>query len=126
MEVLTDQLATQVPYEDIDVVSAAVMLRLPDSQAESRRVRRMRELLWSASELNRALAIHTQHALVDCSGSHGTGDLASDTRALHGALVRYAQLVRVVANEYRDVVRPDASTVEADLHPLAARAAGGR
>lgn len=107
MEVQRDRSVTEVPFDDLDVVSRAVMLRLTEPAAEAQRVRGMRELLWASSELTRALSMHTQHALVDCSGTHGNGDLASDTRELHRALVTYARLVRGVAEEYRDVVRQD-------------------
>jgi hypothetical protein len=89
---------------DLETVSEAVMLRLDDPEQETLRVARMRELLWAASELTRALSIHTQHALVDCSGTHGNGDLATDTRALHRALGHYAHLVSEVAAGYRDLV----------------------
>lgn len=89
---------------ELELVSEAVMLRLTDSDAEVARMSRMRELLWAASELTRALSLHTQHALVDCCGTHGTGDLAADTRTLHAALMRYSQLVRLVAAEYAPVI----------------------
>lgn len=89
---------------DLEVVSKAVMLRFDSREAEEARVNRMRELLWAASELTRALSVHTQHALVDCCGSHGISDLAMDTRSLHRALGRYETLVSAVAAEYRDTV----------------------
>lgn len=105
---MNDRSAVGIRLEDLEVMSEAIMLRLAESDQEALRVGRMRELLWVASELTRALATHTQHSLVDCCGTHGTGDLASDTRALHDALTRYAHLVHQAAVDYRPVVRPDA------------------
>lgn len=97
---IVDRLFPGIPLADLETVSKAVMLRLEQPEQEERRVHRMRELLRAASELNRALALHTQHALVDCCGTHGTGDLATDAAVLHRALVRYAQLVAALASEY--------------------------
>ena len=80
------------------------MLRVGDPDAEMVRVARMRELLWAASELTRALSMYTRHALVDCCGTHGTGDLAADTRMVHAALARYAELVCNLAEEYSPIL----------------------
>ena len=67
----------------------------------------MRELIWAASIASRlCLSTHTQHCLVDCCGTLGTSDLPADTLALHRALVRYSQLVRSAAADYRPAVRP--------------------
>jgi hypothetical protein len=98
-----------IDLRDLEVVADAVMLRLDDPGAEAQRVARMRELLWSASELTRALSLHTQHALVDCCGTHGNGNLAMDTVALHSALTRYAELIHHIAIEYRVVVQSEAA-----------------
>ena len=102
--------------DDLETASEAVMLRFPLRQAETRRLQRMSELLEAGSELGRVLTRHTQHALVHCRGSHGTGDLVADAHALYDALTTYAALVRDVADEYRSVIRdPATPPVEAPI-----------
>lgn len=104
--VIPDRLAPGISLEDLEIVRDAVMLRSNTSEVEAERVERIRELLWAASVLTRALSTHMQHSLIDCCGTLGANDLAADTVNLHRALVRYGQLVRSVAADYRHAVRP--------------------
>ena len=103
---IRDRLSPGISLEDLEVVCDAVMLRFGAAEAETERIERMREVLWAASVLTRALSTHMQHSLVDCCGTLGNSDLPADTLALHQALVRYSQLVRSVAVAYRPAVRP--------------------
>ena len=113
MNQLSQQAGVTITRDDLETVSEAVMLRFPLRHAETRRVERMRELLEASSELCRSLTQHTQHALVHCRGSHGTGDLASDADVLFKALTAYGALIHDVAAEYRSAVRdPVAPPVE--------------
>ena len=54
----------------------------------------MRALVAAEADLNRALSTHTRCFLVNCQGSHGTGNLAYETEQLHAALTQYAELVQ--------------------------------
>ena len=103
---IRDRLGPGISLEDLEVVCDAVILRFDAAEAETERVERMREVLWAASVLTRALSTHMQHSLVDCCGTLGSSDLPADTLALHRALVRYSQLVRSAAADYRPAVRP--------------------
>ncbi|HKG94551.1 MAG TPA: hypothetical protein VKA84_21740 [Gemmatimonadaceae bacterium] len=118
-----------ITLDDLETVSEAVMLRFPLRHAESHRIERMRELLDAASELNRALTQHTQHAVVHCRGSHGTGDLVADAGVLFDALATFGMVVRDVAAEYRSTVRdPVTPPVEAPvgLTPMSLNATSPR
>jgi len=93
-----------ISREDLQIVAAMVEMRLPLRTPEQRRVQRAREVLAAEAELARAIAAHTQHALISCQGSHGAANLAEDTAALYVALASYAAVIRDVADEYRPLV----------------------
>ncbi|MEO5816088.1 MAG: hypothetical protein ABIT20_12500 [Gemmatimonadaceae bacterium] len=93
---------------DLAVVARVVTARLPLREGETRRLARMRQLLASAGELNRTLATHTHHSLVNCQGSHGVGDIAVDTNALFEALAEFAVLIHDTADAYRWLAATDA------------------
>jgi hypothetical protein len=80
--------------EDLRVATKIGLLRLPTEEAEGKRVTLMRALVAAEADLNRALSTHTRCFLVNCQGSHGTGNLAHETEHLHAALSRYAELVQ--------------------------------
>jgi hypothetical protein len=80
--------------EDLRVATQIGLLRLPTQDAEAKRVALMRALVAAEADLNRALSAHTRCFLVNCQGSHGTGNLAYETEQLHAALTRYGELVR--------------------------------
>ncbi|MEO8333510.1 MAG: hypothetical protein ABI664_00960 [bacterium] len=96
-----DQGTVSLSYRDLTAVATVVTARLPIRDGEARRLARMHQLLASAGELNRTLATHTHRVLVHCQGSHGVGDIATDTRALFEALADYAALIRETADAYR-------------------------
>jgi hypothetical protein len=100
-----------ISLDDLTLVSEAVMLRHPHRAAEQRRIARIRELLGAATQLSRALTLHTQHALVNCQGSHGIADPVSDAAALHEVLAAYAVVLREVASECRPIVRAPSRAV---------------
>ena len=104
MSDVSRQASVTITRDDLETVSEAVELRFPLRHAETRRVERMRELLDASSELCRALTQHTQHALVHCRGTHGTGDLRADADALFKALATYGALIHEVGAEYRSAV----------------------
>ena len=91
---------------DLEAVASIAMLRLPLRGPECARAARMRTLLSAASELSRVLASHTHTMLVNCQGSHGTGDPTLVTAELTDALRRYSDLVRQTADEYRRFLSP--------------------
>ena len=115
---ISDRLGPGIALDDLEVVRFAVMLRLSAEDAEAARVERLRELLWAASVLTRALSTHMQHSLVNCCGSLGTSNLAVETVDLHRALTRYSELVRVVAADYRPIVRVSGEPLHDDARPL--------
>lgn len=98
-------LSAGISCEDLQIVAEMVVMRLPLRAPEQRRVARVRELLAAQAEFGRAISAHTQHALINCQGSHGAANLADDTTALYQALASYAALLREVAQEYRTLAR---------------------
>jgi hypothetical protein len=107
----------QISHDDLSIVAEAIMLRFPSRAHESSRVERMRELLRTASDLARALSVQTQHALIDCHGTHGTGDLRADTDILYAALASYAAMIKEVAAEYRDYLSTPIDLLDAYQPP---------
>jgi hypothetical protein len=97
-------MTTAISCEDLQIVAEMVEMRLPLRSPEQRRVARARQVLAAEAELARAVAAHTQHALISCQGSHGTASIAADTAALYAALAGYAAIIREVADEYRPLV----------------------
>jgi hypothetical protein len=83
-----------VSLEDLRVATQIGLLRLPTQEAEAKRVTLMRALVAAEADLNRAFSTHTRCFLVNCQGSHGTGNLAYETEQLHAALTRYMELVQ--------------------------------
>jgi hypothetical protein len=90
--------------DDLRALADMGLLRLPIEEAESRRANRMRAVVATATELSRTLASYTHCMLVNCQGSHGTGNLVTETEQLHAALARYAELVRSVASDRRRIL----------------------
>ena len=83
-----------ISLENLRVATQIGLLRLPTQEAEAERVARMRALVAAEADLNRALSTHARCFLVNCQGSHGTGNLAYETEQLHAALTRYAALIQ--------------------------------
>jgi hypothetical protein len=102
----TSQPTAAIAHDDLRVLAELAMMRFPLRAAESHRLESMRAVLEAASELSRTLAAHTHCALVNFRGSHGAGDLVSETEAFSAALERYAQLVKETAGEFRRHMRP--------------------
>jgi hypothetical protein len=104
---------------DLEAVARITMLRLPQPALELERAARLRTLLAGATELSRVLASHTHCLLVNCQGSHGTGDLTLETTALFGALEEYARLLQELSGTYRAPCREptDAATARAGIAP---------
>jgi len=100
-----------ISLDDLTLISEAVMIRHPHRAAEQRRIAKVRQLLGAANELGSALSRHTRHALVNCQGSHGTGDPVSDAAALHEVFAAYAAVLREVASECRPIVRGSSRAV---------------
>lgn len=94
-------LGAAIACDDLAVLAAVALLRLPPGPAESHRIERMRAVLDAEAELARALTAHTHCAVVNFRGSHGTADLAAATEMLCEALAWYGHLVQRVATEYR-------------------------
>ena len=90
-----------VTREDLMTLAQVAELRLPLRAAESRRLERMRALLAAGTELGRALGAYTHCGLVNCQGSHGVGSLCAEGEAFLAAFVRYTELMREIADEYR-------------------------
>ncbi len=90
-----------ISLEDLRVATQLGLLRLPTQEAETRRVTLMRALVAAEADLNRALGIHSRCFLVNCQGSHGTGNLAYETEQLHAALARYATLIQETVYEHQ-------------------------
>ena len=100
MDRSTEPSAT-VAREDLETLAEVAMLRLPLRAAESRRLERMRALHAAGTELGRALGAYTHCGLVHCQGSYGVGSLGSQGEAFLAAFVRYTELMREIADEYR-------------------------
>ena len=94
MELTSTPPEATISLEELQIVTQLGLLRLPTQEAETKRVTLMRALVAAEADLNRALSAHTRCFLVNCQGSHGTGNLAYETEQLHAALTRYAELVR--------------------------------
>jgi hypothetical protein len=98
-------LSATVSYDDLQIVAEVVTMRLPLRGPEQERVTRVRALLAAETELGRAFSAHTQHALINCQGSHGAANLGDDTAPLFQALMTYAALLHELAADYRGLVR---------------------
>ena len=94
MELTSTAPGATVGLEELQIVTQLGLLRLPTQEAETKRVTLMRALVAAEADLNRALSTHTRCFLVNCQGTHGTGNLAYETEQLHAALARYAELVQ--------------------------------
>lgn len=108
-----DARTASISRDDLEIICEATAARLQLRVPEARRVERMHQLLAAAAALARTLSAHTQHSMVDCHGSHGTGDLAGDTDSLFAAFASYAADLREIAAEYRALVREPAVPFDA-------------
>ena len=90
-----------IAREDLETLAQVAMLRFPLRASESRRLERMRTLLAAGAELGRTLSSYTHCGLVNCQGSHGVGSLCTEGEAFLAAFVRYTELMREIADEYR-------------------------
>jgi hypothetical protein len=98
MELRSTPPEVTVSLDDLRIITELGLLRLPTEEAETRRVTLMRTLVAAEADLNRALLSHTRCFLVNCQGSHGTGNLAHETEQLHAALERYVDLVQATVH----------------------------
>ena len=94
-----------IAHDDLALLAEVAMMRFPLRAAESYRLERMRTVLEAAVDLTRTLEAHTHCALVNYRGSHGVGDLGTETEALSLALQRFGRVVSETAAEYRRSVR---------------------
>jgi hypothetical protein len=99
---------------DLQALAQISTLRLPLREAESRRAARVRAVLAAGSDLSRQLAAHTHCLLVNCQGSHGTGDLERETAELHAAAARYVALVGELVRDYGRLLDPPAPRLDVD------------
>ena len=90
-----------IAREDLETLAQVAMLRFPLRASESRRLERMRTLFAAGAELGRTLSSYTHCGLVNCQGSHGVGSLCGEGEAFYAAFVRYTELMREIAEEYR-------------------------
>jgi hypothetical protein len=98
MELTSTPPEATISLEELQLVTQLGLLRLPTQEAETKRLALMRALVAAEADLNRALSTHTRCFLVNCQGSHGTGNLAYETEQLHAALTRYAELVQTTVH----------------------------
>jgi hypothetical protein len=98
MELTSTPPEATISLEELQIVTQLGLLRLPTQEAETKRVTLMRALVAAEGDLNRALSTHTRCFLVNCQGSHGTGNLAYETEQLHAALRRYGELVQATVH----------------------------
>lgn len=110
MELSTPTRDATIRLDDLRALAALGLLRLPAGEAEARRAARMRTMVDAASQLTRAVAAHTHCLLVNCQGSHGTGNLADETERLHAALAEYGELVRELGREGRHLLGSPVAT----------------
>ena len=92
-----------ISLEDLREATKIGLLRLPTQEGETRRVTLMRALVAAEADLNRAFSTHTRCFLVNCQGSHGTGNLAYETEQLHAALTRYVELVQETVRSHQHI-----------------------
>ena len=109
-------LSATVSHDDLQIVAEIVTMRLPLRAPEQERVMRVRALLAAETELGRAFSAHTQHALINCQGSHGAANLGDDTAALFQAFMIYAALLHELAADYRGLVRDIEPRRPSSLH----------
>ena len=83
-----------ISLEELRVAAQIALLRLPTQEAVTQRVTLMRALVAAEAALNRAFSAHARCFLVNCQGSHGTGNLAYETEQLHAALMQYLERVQ--------------------------------
>ena len=95
---------TTISLEDLQAIAEIGVLRMPIKEAESKRAALVRTIVAAESELAHILASHTRCMLVNGQGTPGIGNLAQETERLHGALARYAELVRDVSSDRRRFV----------------------
>ena len=105
-----------ISESDLQVVAAVVVARMRSAESEELRLVRIRKLLAAASELSRALDVHTRYTLIDHRGTHGANDLPSATHSLFEALQGYAAEVRQLAEDYGQLVAP----LEVSVQPVPA------
>lgn len=118
-----------IRLDDLRVLTELGLLRLPSPDAESRRATSMRNVVAAATTLNQALASHARCMLVNCQGTHGAGDLATETEQLHAALARYAELIQGavrdregITGDIRTTSRKGAGSTEARVGASGQRA----
>ena len=101
MELTSTPSEATISLEELQLVTQLGLLRLPTQEGETKRLALMRALVAAEADLNRALSTHTRCFLVNCQGSHGTGNLAYETEQLHAALARYAELVQATVHAHQ-------------------------
>lgn len=112
MSLLSEPSNVLIRPDDLKCAAEIAKLRLPSASAEGGRKARLRALLISAGQLNRALSAFTRDALVHGHGTPGTSDLDADTAELADALRLFSNELRGVTEEYRGVVASRAPLVD--------------
>ena len=93
-----------ISQEDLRVVAALVSARFQPPELEARRIERIRQLLHVGFEFRRALTTQTRCALVNHYGSPGAQDLNAATSTMFRSLADYAECLRKLADEFRELV----------------------
>jgi hypothetical protein len=126
MEQPTKSRNATVRLEDLRALTELGLLRLPSADAEARRTTHMRTVLAAATELDRALSSQIRCMLVNCQGSHGTGDLVHETDVVFAALLRYAELVHDVGRDRERILSGPAEVMRVQEGSDARIASSGR
>ena len=88
--------------QDIETLTELVLARFQSADAEATRIVEIRQVLGAASELQRALQIHTHYMLVDHRGTPGFNDLRSASQLLLNAFEDYTRALHKLSSAYRD------------------------
>lgn len=95
----------RIDHDDLAVVAALASMRFHQRAPEVQRAARLRDIMAAAAELSKALARYVQNAGIVAETPRLERDLAPDAMRAYEALDQFASLVRVVAAEFRTVVR---------------------
>ena len=90
-----------ISSRDLEILTELVLARFPSGEAEAARISEIRRVLAAASEVQRALEIHTHCVLVDHRGTQGFNDLRSASRQLLSAFDDYTRVLRKVSDQYQ-------------------------
>jgi len=94
-----------ITQADLTACSVLVDARYGEPDLETARMQAVRELIGSASALERAIRVQARCALVNHYGTRGTRDLGEATDALFEAMQDYASVIRRIgARFYKDDV----------------------